>query len=72
MSCDSTKPKMTLVEFAKKIVGLNLYPFQKTFLEALEKAPPNTRLVSIPSRGIFFVTKEGDDVQADADRQGKR
>lgn len=37
---------MNMVEYAEKILGVNLYPFQKEFLQKLEKLPPNSRLIS--------------------------
>lgn len=49
------KMKMTIVEFAEKIVGLQLYPYQKRLLEELEKAPLNARLISTPYGKIFFI-----------------
>jgi hypothetical protein len=39
---------MNMVEYAEKILGVNLYPFQKEFLQKLEKLPPNSRLISTP------------------------
>lgn len=40
--------EMNMVEYAEKILGANLYPFQKQFLQKLEKLPPNSRLISTP------------------------
>lgn len=39
---------MNMVEYAEKILGVNLYPFQKEFLQKLEKLLPNSRLISTP------------------------
>lgn len=39
---------MNMVEYTEKILGVNLYPFQKQFLQKLEKLPPNSRLISTP------------------------
>ena len=45
---------MTIVEYAEKILGIHLHPFQKEFLQKLEKLPPNSRLISTP-RGMMIV-----------------
>lgn len=45
---------MTIVEYAEKILGIHLYPFQKEFLRKLEKLQPNSRLISTP-RGMMVV-----------------
>ena len=45
---------MNMVEYAEKILGVNLYPFQKEFLQKLEKLPPNSRLISTP-KGLMVV-----------------
>lgn len=45
---------MNMVEYAEKILGVNLYPFQKEFLQKLEKLPPNSRLISTP-KGMMVV-----------------
>lgn len=39
---------MNMVEYTEKILGVKLYPFQKQFLQKLEKLPPNSRLISTP------------------------
>ena len=45
---------MSIVEYAEKILGVKLYPFQKQFLQKLEKLPPNSRLISTP-KGMMVV-----------------
>ena len=54
---------MSIVEYGEKVLGINLLPFQKQFLQKLEKFPPNSRLISTP-RGMMVVednpVKEGD------------
>ena len=45
---------MSIVEYAEKILGLTLWPYQKQFLQKLEKLPPNSRLISTP-RGIMVI-----------------
>lgn len=49
--------KMSIVEYAEKILGLKLYPFQKEFLQKLENLPPSSRLISTP-RGMMIVEGE--------------
>lgn len=39
---------MNMVEYTEEILGVKLYPFQKQFLQKLEKLPPNSRLISTP------------------------
>ena len=45
---------MNMVEYAEKILGVNLYPFQKEFLQKLEKLPSGSRIISTP-RGMIIV-----------------
>lgn len=44
---------MSIIEYAEKL-GVKLYPFQRQFLQKLEKLPPGTRLVSTP-KGMMVV-----------------
>lgn len=46
--------KMSMVEYTEKILGVKLYPFQKQFLQKLEKLPPNSKLISTP-RGMIVI-----------------
>lgn len=45
---------MNMVEYVEKLLGVKLYPFQKSFLEKLERLPPNSRLISTP-RGMMVI-----------------
>lgn len=46
--------KMSMVEYTEKILGVKLYPFQKQFLQKLEKLPPDSKLISTP-RGMIVI-----------------
>lgn len=48
---------MNIVEYSEKILNIKLLPFQKEFLQKLEKLPPNSRLISTP-RGMMIVEGE--------------
>lgn len=45
---------MNIIEYVEKILGVKLYPFQKRFLQKLEKFPSDGRLISTP-RGMMIV-----------------
>jgi hypothetical protein len=40
--------EMNMVKYVEKLLGVKLYPFQKQFLQKLEKLPPNSRFISTP------------------------
>ena len=48
---------MSSIEYTEKVLGIKLLPFQKEFLQRLEKLPPNSRLISTP-RGMVIVGGE--------------
>lgn len=54
---DANDSKMSFMEFAEKIAGRKLYPWEKQLLEAIEKKPPDIDLILIPSRKIFFIRR---------------
>ena len=45
---------MSIVEYAEKVLGIHLWPFQKQFLQKLEKLPSGSRIISTP-RGMIIV-----------------
>lgn len=45
---------MSTVEYCEKILGIKLFPFQKEFLQKLEKLHRNSRLIYTP-KGMVIV-----------------
>lgn len=51
-------PNVTFTDFFKRLVGVDLQPWQKTIIEQIERAPPGARfLVTLPIRGGRRVTR---------------